>query len=144
MSAKKLPTARRAAWPALALAGLALGLTGCGGSVRVQPTTAAGSSTLASRGQVDSPVTDVRNHLGCLRGAHLPVQVVSSTRLQVGAAPAGATIVFVPTPGAGQSDQISGSAQGAEVIGSALVYPNQAPESVLSPIEACLAQGVQG
>jgi hypothetical protein len=34
--------------------------------------------------------------------------------------------------------------QGAEVIGSALVYPHQTPDSVLSSIEACLAQGVQG
>jgi hypothetical protein len=147
MSPKKLPTQRRvAAWPALALAGLALVLTvtGCGGAVRVQPTTPAGSSNLASRGAVDSPVTDIRNHLGCMRDGHLQVQVVSPTRLQVGPAPNGATIVFAATPGAGQSDQIIGSAQGAEVIGSALVYPNQAPEPVLSVIEACLAQGVQG
>jgi hypothetical protein len=70
---------------------------------------------------------------------------VSPTRLQVGGpAPAGATIVFASTPGAAQADQIIGSAQGAEVIGSALVYPNQAPDSLLNGIEACLAQGVQG
>jgi hypothetical protein len=52
--------------------------------------------------------------------------------------------VFSPTPGAAQAYQIDGSAQPAEVIGSALVYPHQAPDSVLSGIEACLAQGVQG
>jgi hypothetical protein len=130
--------------PAVAALALALALAGCGGAIRVQPTTPAGSSKLASRGDVDSPLTDTRNHLGCLRDDHLPVQVVSPTRMQVGAAPAGATIVFAATPGAAQRDQIVGSAQGAEVIGSALVYPNQAPESVLSGIEACLAQGVQG
>ncbi len=142
MSPKRLPTARRRAVRSV-LAIAALALAGCG-AVRVQPTAQAGSSTLASRGQVDSPLTDIRNHLGCMRDAHLPVQVVSPTRLQVGAAPAGATIVFDATPGGAQHDQIRGSAQGAEVIGSALVYPNQAPESMLSGIEACLAQGVQG
>jgi hypothetical protein len=52
--------------------------------------------------------------------------------------------VFTPTPGAAQRDQIVGGAQAAEVIGSALVYPNQGSGPVLSVIEACLAHGVQG
>jgi hypothetical protein len=124
--------------------GLALAVAGCGGAVKVQPTTPAGSTKLASRGEVDSPLTDMRDHLGCMRDGHLQVRVVSPTRLQVGPAPAGATIVFAASQGAGQADQINGGIQGAEVIGSALVYPNQAPEPVLSTIEACLAQGVQG
>jgi hypothetical protein len=119
-----------------------LALAGCG-AVKVQPTAPAGSTRLASRGHVDKPYT-VRNHLGCLRAAHLPVQVVSPTRLQVGAAPTGPTIVFRPTPGAAQADQIDGNAQGAEVIGSALIYPNQASDAELGTIGACLAQGVQG
>jgi hypothetical protein len=144
MFPKKPPTVRRpAAGTVLAVVLGALALTGCG-AVKVQPTTPAASSTLASRGRVDSPLTDVRNHLECMRGAHLAVQVVSPTRMQVGPAPSGATIVFAATPGAAQSDQIIGSAQGAEVIGSALVYPHQAPGRVLSGIETCLAQGVQG
>ena len=138
MRPQRMLTARLAA---LAVAGLAL--AGCG-AVKVQPTTAAGASQLASRGKVDSPLTAMRNHLGCLRGAHLPVQVVSPTRLQVGSAPAGPTIVFAATPGAAQADQISGSVQSAEVIGTALVYPNQASDAQMSSIAACLAQGVQG
>ena len=126
-----------------AVAFTALVLTGCGGAVQVHPTTPAGSSTLASRGRVDSPVK-MKNHLACLRAAHLPVQVVSSTRLQIGAAPAGPTVVFSPTPGAAQAYQINGSAQSAEVIGSALVYPNQGSDGEMAAIGACLAQGVQG
>ena len=122
----------------------AVAVAGCGGAVKVQPTAPTGSTKLASRGQVDNPATDIRNHLGCMRDAHIPVQVVSPTRLQVGPVPSGATIVFAATPGSSQAYQINGSSQGAEVIGSALVYPNQAPEPVLSVIEACLAQGVQG
>jgi hypothetical protein len=136
MRPKKLLTA------AAALTGV-LALTGCG-AVQVQPATPAGSTKLASRGKVDSPLTDMRNHLSCLRDAHLPVQVASSTRLQVGAAPAGPTIVFAATAGSAQAYQINGSAQGAEVIGSALVYPNQGSDAELAAIGACLAQGVQG
>jgi hypothetical protein len=125
-----------------AVAFAALALTGCG-AVQVQPTTPAGSVKLASRGAVDSPVK-MKNHLECLRDAHLPVQVVSSTRLQIGPAPAGPTIVFSPTAGAAQAYQIDGSAQAAEVIGSALVYPNQASDGEMATIGTCLAQGVQG
>ena len=125
-----------------AVAFAAFALTGCG-AVQVQPTTPAGSSKLASRGRVDSPVK-MKNHLTCLRNAHLPVQVVSPTRLQIGPAPAGPTVVFSPTPGAAQAYQIDGSAQAAEVIGSALVYPNQGSDGEMATIGACLAQGVQG
>lgn len=147
MSSKKLPIARgRGSWPAFALAALALALAlalaGCG-SVKVQPTAAAGSTQLASRGKIDSPLT-VHNHLGCIRNDHLAVQVVSPTKLQIGAAPAGPTIVFTPTPGAAQAQQIDGNAQAAEAIGSALLYPNQGSDAELTAIEDCLAQGVQG
>lgn len=122
----------------------ALALAGCGGAVRIQPTTPGGSSPLASRGKVDSPLTDVRNHLGCLRDAHLSVKVQSPTVLQVGAPPGGPTIAFAPTPGAAQAYQIDGSTQNAEAIGAALVYPHQGSDDVLTRIEECLAQGVQG
>lgn len=126
-----------------AVAVAAVALTGCGGAVQVQPTTPAGSTKLASRGRVDSPVK-MKNHLECLRDAHLPVQVVSPTRVQVGSPPAGPTIVFAATAGAAQAFQIDGSAQAAEVIGSALVYPNQGSDGEMATIGACLAQGVQG
>ena len=117
-------------------------LAGCG-AVKVQPTTPAGSSTLASRGEVDSPVSDMHNYLGCLRDAHLAVAVVSPDRVQVGPS-GGPTIVFTATPGAAQADQIDGTAQAAEVIGSALVYPHQGSDGELGTIGACLAVGVQG
>jgi hypothetical protein len=126
-------------WAALGLSVLAL--AGCG-AVKVQPTASSGSSQLASRGRVDSPLTDMDNHLACLRQNHLSVQVLSPTKLQIGAAPAGPTVVFTPTTGAALADQIDGQAQGAEVIGTALLYPNQGSTSVLAAAEACLDQGV--
>jgi phospholipase/lecithinase/hemolysin len=124
-----------------ALAALVLG--GCGGAVKVQPSASTGSSKLASRGRIDNPATATDNHLGCLQAAHLPVQVISPTQLQVGAAPAGPTIVFTASPAVAQAKQIQGKAQPAEVIGSALVYPNQGSDRELASIGACLAQGVQ-
>lgn len=139
-------TPRRAGAPTravVALLGCALALAGCG-AVRVQPTTPSGSTTLASRGKVDSPLTNVDNHLACIRGAHLPVQVVSPIELQIGPAPSGPTIVFTNSPGGAQSDQIEGKTQGAEVIGTAELYPNQGSDGELASLAACLQQGVSG
>ncbi|HUA46900.1 MAG TPA: hypothetical protein VMA77_16825 [Solirubrobacteraceae bacterium] len=145
MSSKKLPIAhRRGLGPALCVAVTAVAVAGCGGAVRIQPTTPAGSTTLASRGKIDSPLTDMHDHVGCLRADHLAVQVLSPTKLQVGAAPSGPTVVFTPTAGAAQAAQIDGNAQGAEVIGTALMYPNQGSPGELTQIEDCLGQGVQG
>ena len=142
MPSKRLPSPRRAgAWLAAALAALAL--SACG-SVSVQPATPSGAVKLASRGSIDSPLTSMHNYLGCLRQAHLSVRVLSLIKLQVDAPPTGPTILFTPTPGAAQRDQIVGSAQGAEVIGSALVYTHQGSDAELASIEACLAHGVQG
>src|SRR5947209_6369001 len=76
-------------------------------------------------GQVDDPRTAKSDHVACMRSDHLPVTEVGLTGLQIGAPPAGPRIVFTPTPGAAQADQIRAQGQGAEVIGSALLYPNQ-------------------
>lgn len=145
MSSKSLPIARRRGlWPLPWLALAAVAVAGCGGAVRVQPTTPAGSTQLASRGKIDSPLTDIHNHLGCLQADHLAVQTVGPTKLQIGAAPSGPTVVFTPTAGAAQAQQIDGNAQGAEAIGPALLYPNQGSPGELTQIEDCLAQGVSG
>jgi hypothetical protein len=132
---------KKLVWLVVAVAVLAL--TGCG-AVNVQPSTPSGSAKLASRGRVDSPITNMRNHLGCMREGHLAVQVVSPIKLQIGPSPTGPTVVFTATPGAAQAAQIDVKSQAAEVIGAALVYPNQGTTAELSRIEACLAQGVQG
>jgi hypothetical protein len=138
-------TPRRAGAPTravVALLGCAVALAGCG-AVRVQPTTPSGSTTLASRGKVDSPL-NVEGRLACIRSAHLPVHVVSPIELQIGAAPTGPTIVFMNSPGGAQSDQIEGKIQGAEVIGTAELYPNQGSDAELASLVACLQPGVQG
>ena len=64
--------------------------------------------------------------------------------IQVGTRPSGPTIVFYVTPGAAQNQQLVGQAQGAEVIGSALLYPNQTASKLLGKVESCTAKGVTG
>lgn len=93
------------------------------------------------RGTVADPRTQA-GRLDCLRSHHLPVTEVGAAGLQVGQPRIGPTIRFTPSPGAAQGDQIEGLAQGAEVIGSALLYPNQASDAELKVVEDCVAQGV--
>ncbi len=109
----------------------------CGCATTVKPA--------RGRGQVDSPLTSDPNRLACLRAAHLPVQEVGPATLQIGPLPAGATVRFQPTAGLAEGLQLQGvrSAQGAEVIGAALLYPHQAPGWQLTAIENCLAAGVK-
>jgi hypothetical protein len=64
--------------------------------------------------------------------------------MQIGAKPSGPTVQFTPTPGAAQEEQISGQVESAEVIGAALLYPNQASDSLLQKVEGCVAKGVSG
>lgn len=95
----------------------------------------------AGRGQVSDPRTQA-GRLDCLRAHHLPVTEVGATGLQIGQPPGGPTIRFTPSTGAAEAVQLEGQAQGAEVIGSALVYPNRGSDSELGVIENCVAAGV--
>ncbi|MFL5824794.1 MAG: hypothetical protein ACJ764_15290 [Solirubrobacteraceae bacterium] len=96
-------------------------------------------------GLLDSPLTGSPDRVACLRAAHLPVQVVDPTQLQIGPLPSGPTVKFEPTPGAAEALQIEGThpAQGAELIGAALLYPHQASNSELTAIEDCLSVDVK-
>jgi hypothetical protein len=120
---------------------------------------ACGTAT-PGHGKLDDPRSGTGNHLACLQQAHLPVQEVTLTEageptsdpvlshpgLQIGALPAGPTVVYDPTAGAAQASAIGGTGhyQGAEVIGSALLYVHGGSDSELKQIETCLAQGVSG
>jgi hypothetical protein len=125
----------------------ALALSGCGG-VTANPV--AGSRDVTKgRGKVDDPLTNKPNHVACLKQAGLTVSEVlvgGAPGLQIGTAPTGPTVFFAPTPGAAQELQLGGNPryQGAEVIGSALLYPNQASDNELGAVEKCLANGVAG
>ena len=135
-----MPRAKRRIGPRVATAAVclaALAASACGSAVK--PAT-------GSRGQIDYPATAKANRIDCIADHHLPVQKVGLNELLIGPQPAGPRVVFAPTEGAAQGDQISGQSQlqGAEVIGGALLYPDQAPDKELGAIENCLSKGVKG
>ena len=122
-----------------ALAAAAVG--GCGSGHKPLAGTPAAAGQTVGHARVDDPRTA---HLDCIRQHHLQAVDVGQTEIQVDAPPAGPKITFAPTPGAAQTAQISGNSAAAEVIGSALLYPNHAPDGELKLIEDCHAQGVSG
>lgn len=137
-----MPSAKLAA--ALGLA--ALSLSACG--ISSKPEAGTLKAITKSRQGLDDPRT---KHVACLRQEHIAVRlgsvVVAGQRLPgfaVTTVAQGPTVGFEPTPGDAQGVQIHGQSQGAEVIGSALLYPNQASDQLLSKVEGCVAQGVQG
>lgn len=137
-----MPSAKLAA--AIGLA--ALSLSACGTTSKPEAGTPAANAKI-QRG-LDDPRT---THIDCLQQEHIDVtkkQVKVAGQLlpgfQVGSLPTGPTVAFEPTPGDAQGMQIHGQSQGAEVIGSALVYPNQASDAFAHKVEACVALGVKG
>src|SRR5579884_335445 len=101
----------------------------------------AGATPPQGRGRLADQRTE-SGRFQCLVAHHLAAQKVGQTEIQIGSPPAGPTVQFEPTAGAAETRQIEGTAQGAELIGSALVYPHQAPGAELTVVENCIGQGV--
>jgi hypothetical protein len=131
---------------AAALVLFALSLSACGIASKPE----AGTPKAIANGH--KGLDDARaKHTACLAQAHIPFHDEERTvagkvlpSFQVNTAPAGPTVSFEATPGAAQALQIQGEAQGAEIIGSAVVYPNQASDSLMNVVEGCVAKGVSG
>jgi hypothetical protein len=128
--------------PALAMGLAAIALSACGTSAKPE------AGTLKAASKTHKGVDDPRKkHIACLKDHKIAVTTMTvngQPAFQVDAAPSGPTVVFTPTPGAAQEAQITGSVQGAEVIGSALLYPHQASDALLKKVEGCVAEGVSG
>ena len=125
----------------------ALSLSACGTTNKPVAGSPGVLTAPGTRGKIDDPRTNNPNRIACIKAAGLPVTPATfngDPGLQIGAAPGGPSVTFLPTPGAAQYAQISGSAQGAEVVGAALVYPNQGSDSEVKAVEDCLSGGVQG
>ncbi len=122
-----------------------LAVSACGMSAKPLAGTPGISRAAGNHAQVNDPRT---KHVKCLKSDGLSVRLFRASgarpAFQVGSAPTGPTVIFEPTQQAATGVQIVGQAQGAEVIGAALVYPNQAPDSVMQQVENCMAIGVNG
>jgi hypothetical protein len=124
----------------------ALLISACGIQAKPEAGTPNLQNNHAFFGKIDDPRT---KHVACLRAdklqfyefrthkAHLPA-------IQIGKSNEGPTIIFYSTPGAAQALQLQGQDEGAEAIGSALLFPNAATSSTLTKVEACTSIGVTG
>jgi hypothetical protein len=121
----------------------AVALSACGSSAKPAAGTLKPSTKPAGRGKVDDPRT-LPNHIQCLRDHNVPLTLIGATKIQIGTYPSGPTVQFEPTPGIAEGDQMRGTVNAAEVIGNALLYPNQASDQLLKTVEDCVAQGVPG
>lgn len=108
-----------------------------GGSASAPPASGAGAA--ASGHYSSQPYNPVTGPLRCLRQAGLRARHAGRDGIQVLPKGAGPRIVFAATPGDAEAAQLHGQAEGAEVIGNALLYPNAAPDDLLKKVETCLA-----
>jgi hypothetical protein len=133
---------RIATFAAAALA-VVLALSACGSTTKF----VAGTPQAAA--QAKKGFNDPRTkHIKCLRADHVTdiheLTIDGLPSFQVGTKPSGPTVEFLATPGMSQGTQIAGAQQGAERIGSAMLFPNQAPAKLLHVVESCTALGVSG
>lgn len=126
---------------------VALLISACG----VAPKPVAGTTNLRKHSGYYGLRDDPRvKHTKCLRAAKIHYRLYYAAgkqhlpSIQIGSLPSGPTVIFEPTPGIAQGEQIKGDEQGAEVIGSALLYPNGASAKELTIVEGCVATGVTG
>jgi hypothetical protein len=128
---------------AAACVATAVSLSACG--VASKPEAGSMQAAITSHQHYADPRTI---HVKCLRADHIGLREYTLhgtiPAIQVGTRPSGPTIEFLATAGAAQNEQIQGRAQGAEVIGAALVYPNRAPNGLMSKVETCMAKDVTG
>ncbi|MGI8712048.1 MAG: hypothetical protein ACR2NR_02465 [Solirubrobacteraceae bacterium] len=127
---------------ALAVGLGAVCLSACGSTAK--PEAGSASAITKNHKGVDDPR---KKHIQCLQQEHIPVRRVFLDGLpgmQIDTRPSGPTVEFESTPGIAQGLAIKGQAQGAEAIGAALLYPNQATDNLLSKVETCVATGVSG
>ncbi len=124
---------------ALVAALAAVSLAACGTTAKPEAGTIKAASV--DRRGVDDPRT---THVKCLESEHIPVTEFGHYWLQIGTRPSGPTVHFEATAGAAQEEQIDGQVESAEVIGAALLFPNQASDALLQKVEDCIAKGVTG
>jgi hypothetical protein len=133
---------RIATFAAAALA-VVLALSACGSTTKYV------AGTPQATAQAKKGLNDPRTtHIKCLRADHVTdiheLTIDGLPSFQVGTKPSGPTVEFLATPGMSQGTQIAGADQGAERIGSAMVFPNLAGPKLLHKVETCTALGVSG
>jgi hypothetical protein len=110
----------------LLLALAAAGLPGCSlGSDSAEP----GDDDADKRGAAIACLTEQK---------HLEASEHGDNQILVGDATSGPRIVFYLTSGQAEAAQFEGDGEGAEQIGSALLFVRKGSDDVLEDVEACL------
>jgi hypothetical protein len=134
---------------AAACALAAVSLSGCG--VASKPEAGSARAATVAHHELADPRT---KHIRCLAEDHIPYTEETLhpqgappsgyPSIQIGSAPSGPLAEFTATPGAAQNVQIEGKSQGAMVIGSALLFPDQASNALMAKVQKCMDLGVSG
>ena len=120
----------------------ACALAACGSTTKPLAGTVPPTATTAGRAKLDDPRPD---HIKCLKEhGFQQAHKVGIADVYIEPGQDAPYVHYEPSPGAAQEKQIEGVEQGAEVIGSALLYPGAANETQLNTIEKCVAQNVLG
>lgn len=109
------------------------GLSGGGGGGGTAGGTSSSGGTLSAYDPVGRP-------LRCMRRNHLPAYRDGVGAIQIAPKGKGPRVVFASTTGDAQAAQIHGQAEGAEIIGTALLYVSTASDRVIKLAETCLDQ----
>lgn len=76
----------------------------------------------------------------CLREKRLEARLLAGDGVQVGDPASGTRIKFFLTAGEAQAAQFKGRGEGAEQIGSALLFVRESSDAVLEDVESCLEE----
>jgi hypothetical protein len=76
--------------------------------------------------------------VGCIHGKGLPAEKTGADAIAVGAGPRSPRIVFAATSGEAEADHVRPGAEGAEIIGDALLYVRSGSDAELGKLEDCL------
>jgi hypothetical protein len=111
-----------------------------GGGGLAGGTPSGGGGTSAGGGSLGA-YDPVKGPLHCMRIKHVHAYRDGGTIIQVAPKPTGPRVVFTSTQGDAQAAQIHGQAEGAEVIGAALLYVNTSSDGLIKVLEKCLDAG---
>lgn len=116
----------------------ALLVAGCG-STRT-PEQSGGPNAVLGGGARATPYDPRATPLSCMQADGLPARLDGERAIVVGTGPGAPRAYFQVDGGTAQGTQVRGDAQGAEVIGSALLYTNAGSDALLKRVETCLGE----
>lgn len=111
------------------------GLGACGGSDAVTPPR---PGVVGAHAVVPRPYNPMTNVVACLHGEGIATRPTAPNEVRLAPAATGMRVRLAITPGAADAAQLRGGAEGAEVIGSAMLFVGSASDAQIARVERCL------